>query len=122
MENTLDTFKAQQARSVELLGKLLKFLDQGEAAGVQIDPALKDKLQTAINCVAGEKLKVALIGGFSEGKTSIAAAWMEKLDKSSMKISHQERSEEHTSELQSLMRLSYAVFCLKQKKTLTIYN
>src|SRR3546814_2938754 len=27
------------------------------------------------------------------------------------------RSEEHTSELQSLMRLSYAVFCLKKKKT-----
>src|SRR3546814_5641465 len=27
------------------------------------------------------------------------------------------RSEEHTSELQSLMRISYAVFCLKQKKT-----
>src|SRR3546814_5790998 len=26
------------------------------------------------------------------------------------------RSEEHTSELQSLMRISYAVFCLKQKK------
>src|SRR3546814_9245092 len=26
---------------------------------------------------------------------------------------HQERSEEHTSELQSLMRISYAVFCLK---------
>src|SRR3546814_10726648 len=29
----------------------------------------------------------------------------------------QPRSEEHTSELQSLMRISYAVFCLKQKKT-----
>src|SRR3546814_9245236 len=28
-----------------------------------------------------------------------------------------ERSEEHTSELQSLMRTSYAVFCLKKKKT-----
>src|SRR3546814_9279744 len=28
-----------------------------------------------------------------------------------------QRSEEHTSELQSLMRISYAVFCLKQKKT-----
>src|SRR3546814_5308137 len=27
------------------------------------------------------------------------------------------RSEEHTSELQSLMRISYAVFCLKNKKT-----
>src|SRR3546814_3426277 len=33
------------------------------------------------------------------------------------------RSEEHTSELQSLMRISYAVFCLKKKtKTATIHN
>src|SRR3546814_8672337 len=31
------------------------------------------------------------------------------------------RSEEHTSELQSLMRISYAVFCLKKKKK-NIYN
>src|SRR3546814_1340369 len=30
------------------------------------------------------------------------------------------RSEEHTSELQSLMRISYAVFCLKKKKHTTI--
>src|SRR3546814_2216252 len=30
-----------------------------------------------------------------------------------------DRSEEHTSELQSLMRISYAVFCLKKKKTKT---
>src|SRR3546814_3355148 len=30
-----------------------------------------------------------------------------------------ERSEEHTSELQSLMRISYAVFCLKKKNQLT---
>src|SRR3546814_10908840 len=30
------------------------------------------------------------------------------------------RSEEHTSELQSLMRISYAVFCLKKKKYKTI--
>src|SRR3546814_5531891 len=30
--------------------------------------------------------------------------------------STQQRSEEHTSELQSLMRISYAVFCLKKKK------
>src|SRR3546814_8817887 len=32
------------------------------------------------------------------------------------------RSEEHTSELQSLMRISYAVFCLKKKKLLTQHN
>src|SRR3546814_9144863 len=33
------------------------------------------------------------------------------------KASLRRRSEEHTSELQSLMRISYAVFCLKQKNT-----
>src|SRR3546814_4318612 len=32
------------------------------------------------------------------------------------------RSEEHTSELQSLMRISYAVFCLKKKKTTYTIN
>src|SRR3546814_7119540 len=32
------------------------------------------------------------------------------------------RSEEHTSELQSLMRISYAVFCLKKKKNITQHN
>src|SRR3546814_6045023 len=32
------------------------------------------------------------------------------------------RSEEHTSELQSLMRISYAVFCLKKKKQQQITN
>src|SRR3546814_5028749 len=32
------------------------------------------------------------------------------------------RSEEHTSELQSLMRISYAVFCLKQKKITIKYK
>src|SRR3546814_5072062 len=32
------------------------------------------------------------------------------------------RSEEHTSELQSLMRISYAVFCLKKKKHTSAYK
>src|SRR3546814_2664972 len=32
------------------------------------------------------------------------------------------RSEEHTSELQSLMRISYAVFCLKKKKQIKLNN
>ena len=43
-----------------------------------------------------QKLKVALIGGFSEGKTSIAAAWLEELDRKSMNISQQESSSEVT--------------------------
>src|SRR3546814_8724975 len=32
------------------------------------------------------------------------------------------RSEEHTSELQSLMRISYAVFCLKKKQNKTVHT
>src|SRR3546814_960745 len=35
------------------------------------------------------------------------------------RMTNTERSEEHTSELQSLMRISYAVFCLKKKKAST---
>src|SRR3546814_6998204 len=37
-------------------------------------------------------------------------------------IERQVRSEEHTSELQSLMRISYAVLCLKKKKISTTYQ
>ncbi len=94
MENTLGAFKAQQSKSLEILKKLGDFLQMGAQVGVQIDPSVQHKLDTAAKAVAGEKLKVALVGGFSDGKTSIAAAWMEKLDKSTMKISHQESSNE----------------------------
>ena len=94
MDNTLDAFKAQQSKSLEVLRKLREFLQEGAQAGVPIDPSLKQKLDGAMKAVAGEKLKVALVGGYSDGKTSIAAAWMEKLDKSTMNISHQESSNE----------------------------
>src|SRR3546814_2491455 len=44
-------------------------------------------------------------------------------DAASSGRNHRTRSEEHTSELQSLMRISYAVFCLKKKKkTNSIYR
>src|SRR3546814_4679223 len=38
------------------------------------------------------------------------------LDRPAIDVDRMRRSEEHTSELQSLMRISYAVFCLKKKK------
>src|SRR3546814_4879057 len=41
--------------------------------------------------------------------------WGVERKKGSVKSSKLTRSEEHTSELQSLMRISYAVFCLKKK-------
>src|SRR3546814_8501793 len=46
-----------------------------------------------------------------QGKTLIA----EFMDQNVSQLT-ENRSEEHTSELQSLMRISYAVFCLKKKK------
>src|SRR3546814_2125443 len=42
--------------------------------------------------------------------------WFQPLAKWDFESSKLARSEEHTSELQSLMRISYAVFCLKKKK------
>ena len=94
MENTLNEFKNQQVKELQILEKLKKFIEVGEKLGVEIDSTIKSKLFNAMNEVETNKLKVALIGGFSEGKTSIAAAWLEKLDKSTMKITHQESSDE----------------------------
>src|SRR3546814_3679147 len=47
------------------------------------------------------------------GNASLAKGLAPRL---ATKQGHDRRSEEHTSELQSLMRISYAVFCLKKKK------
>src|SRR3546814_9735433 len=44
--------------------------------------------------------------------------WLEVLVVSLFVLQLTGRSEEHTSELQSLMRISYAVFCLKKKKNI----
>ncbi len=89
---TLEQFKANQKRNQENLKKLLDFVHTGEEYGIKVEESLKDKIHNAIKNVADQKLKVALVGGFSEGKTSIAAAWIERLDKS-MKIDHQESSD-----------------------------
>src|SRR3546814_13145661 len=42
--------------------------------------------------------------------------WPEEKRQHFLAVASQHRSEEHTSELQSLMRISYAVFCLKKQK------
>ncbi len=92
MNETLEQFKRNQKRNQEILKKLLDFVHTGEEYGINIEESLKDKIRNAMENVAGQKLKVALVGGFSEGKTSIAAAWIDRLDKS-MKIDHKESSD-----------------------------
>jgi len=94
MKTTLEYFEDQQQQSLDVLKRLLNFVLEGEILGVNIHPDLLNKLKNAIASVNGEKLKVALIGGFSEGKTSIAAAWLERFEKESMNINQQESSSE----------------------------
>ncbi|GAA7049342.1 hypothetical protein ID0181_07520 [Helicobacter pylori] len=90
---TLEQFKRNQKRNQEILKKLLDFVHTGEEYGIKVEESLKDKIRNAMENVGDQKLKVALVGGFSEGKTSIAAAWIDRLDKS-MKIDHKESSDE----------------------------
>src|SRR3546814_3344869 len=63
---------------------------------------------------------VALVGNPNAGKTSLFNALTGARQKvgnyPGVTVERKQRSEEHTSELQSLMRISYAVFCLKKKK------
>ncbi|GAA8954030.1 hypothetical protein HpEKB34_06790 [Helicobacter pylori] len=92
MNETLKQFKENQKRNQENLEKLLDFIKTGEKYGIKIEESFKAKINSVIQSATDQKLRVALVGGFSEGKTSIAAAWIERLDKST-KIDHQESSD-----------------------------
>src|SRR3546814_8990927 len=80
----------RRARLASQLDELRKTL----ALGLQLRPARLDEIE--------DEGHQAL--GIGELPARLREGW------------RNERSEEHTSELQSLMRISYAVFCLKKKK------
>src|SRR3546814_1082082 len=63
----------------------------------------------------GAKLVVNDLGGSTDGQGSDASAAARVVAEIEAQGGEAVRSEEHTSELQSLMRISYAVFCLKKK-------
>src|SRR3546814_2421799 len=54
---------------------------------------------------------------YREVLTDVGALLLDEITKATAAATTPHRSEEHTSELQSLMRISYAVFCLKKKKS-----
>src|SRR3546814_3142023 len=71
------------------------------------NPSFADKHQAVLErAYAAGVCQLVLTGTSVEGSEQ-ALELCQRLD---------DRSEEHTSELQSLMRISYAVFCLKKKK------
>src|SRR3546814_2415342 len=94
---------------------------QAQHAALLVEPVVLERAQPALKGAAAELvaqprayLRPDLLGRFA--KVHIAPG--RKSDFLHWSISGFiliERSEEHTSELQSLMRISYAVFCLKKK-------
>src|SRR3546814_4593566 len=75
-------------------------------------PAVRDREAAAVAGGGGADLRSKL------GEPPILESWRAPMPK--CHDTQRERSEEHTSELQSLMRSSYAVFGLKQKKDISI--
>src|SRR3546814_10726701 len=81
---------------------------------------------------------VSISGGGERSEYYVSASWLDQngyfsgygpdnFDRYNLRLNMAnelvpERSEEHTSELQSLMRISYAVFCLKKKKPPTTHT
>src|SRR3546814_1744696 len=68
-----------------------------------------------VGAVQADEVQVAVASNFTAPIQAIAAGFEQ--DTGHKLVAAYGRSEEHTSELQSLMRISYAVFCLKKKKT-----
>src|SRR3546814_7093778 len=70
---------------------------------------------SAPSAVIGSPVRLNTMPMFRSNTTSTPSA-TQHLSGLIQSMSANSRSEEHTSELQSLMRISYAVFCLKTKK------
>src|SRR3546814_7486321 len=77
-------------------------------------PATGDRADRAARRAAATRR----MAGRAQGSTGYTAegVWPRGANRHDPRRHHRERSEEHTSELPSLMRISYAVFCLKKKK------
>src|SRR3546814_5460904 len=98
---TIATSRADTAHATvsALHGANARIYSSGDVIGVEVGGALKNVM--AIAC--------GISDGLGLGTNARAALITRGL------AEMQRRSEEHTSELQSLMRISYAVFCLKKK-------
>ena len=91
---TLKVFNKKKEDVFKMLDNLLLVLKEGKELGVDIEPEYIAKIEKSIDENKDKKLKVVLIGGFSEGKTSIAAAWLEEYDKNKMKIAMTESTDD----------------------------
>src|SRR3546814_6553650 len=89
----------------------------------RIGQVVSNKMDKSILVNVERKVKHPIYGKFVNKTTKFMAHDEKNECNIGDKVQIMERSEEHTSELQSLMRISYAVFCLKKTKKLSrIYN
>lgn len=93
--DTVGAFEVKKEKVNKVLSELQEYLQTGQSYGLVIGDDTIQKVKDSIANFNREnnELNVALIGAFSEGKTTIAAAWTGKLDKSSMKINLAESSD-----------------------------
>src|SRR3546814_9995033 len=117
-EHVAELMRVEEAaieRAIGLLASIEKVIAEG-AGAVGLAALLTDSAR-----FAGRKVGLVISGGNVDTRL-LASVLLRQLVNESRLISlsidiedRPGRSEEHTSELQSLMRISYAVFCLKKK-------
>src|SRR3546814_3366960 len=85
-------------------------MDLGDiTVGFNVTPAFTNK---SFSLGGGVSARIPLSGRLS---AEVGVSYMSLRVGTDREVDKTDRSEEHTSELQSLMRISYAVFCLKKK-------
>src|SRR3546814_8137382 len=104
------------ARREECIAKALDTLRRREKVAEQADAVGTEAKPDHCRCEQRDGNRGSPAPGFGE------ALQRGQRDAARRKRQRDPRSEEHTSELQSLMRISYAVFCLKKKKKQTTHN
>src|SRR3546814_7444642 len=87
------------------------YAGMADTAAARDDDAFREEVRSFIRDHYPQEMRVA--APYEELDKEQQLLWHRVLHKKGWSAPH--RSEEHTSELQSLMRISYAVFCLKKK-------
>src|SRR3546814_4495239 len=116
---TLFRSQYKQAKYEEAIGTFCDILDRELPPGQTTDPeaalsgANKGKMDLAKDSLRVITLSLSTLGG-GQALNDYLAQHGDPRFYPLLYVALGERSEEHTSELQSLMRISYAVFCLKK--------
>lgn len=89
--DAIKNFEILKEQSKQGLLKVLEWAKKGNNFGLDFSDDIQ-KIQNALRNIEEQKIKVVLVGGFSEGKTTVAAAWLERV-MDNMKIDQSESSD-----------------------------